>query len=77
MTPDAIARWERERSRGRPNFIWRRGVIGWGMPAALLTIAYRAWQLHVAGSAWALTPPLREGTAVSLLACVRMVPLVT
>ena len=67
MTPDAVARWERERSRGRSHFIWRRGVAGWGVPAAMLTIAYRAWQLHTLGAAWTMTPDLREGIFVAAI----------
>jgi hypothetical protein len=47
-----IARWERERARGRMPFIIRRGVVGWGVPAALLTIAYKLLQAHA--FTWAL-----------------------
>jgi hypothetical protein len=39
-----MARWERERSRGRTAFIWRHGVAAWGLPAACLTIAYKVFQ---------------------------------
>ena len=67
MTPEAAERWERERARGRSYFIWRRGVIGWGVPAALLTIALRAYQLHALGPAWTMTPDLREGITIALV----------
>jgi hypothetical protein len=60
VTPEAAARWERERARGRNHFVWRRGVVGWGAPAALMTIAYKLWQLHVAGATLALTPQVRD-----------------
>lgn len=39
-----IARWERERAPGRLSFILRRGVLTWGVPAALLTIIYKVVQ---------------------------------
>jgi hypothetical protein len=67
VSPEAVARWERERSRGRSHFIWRRGVVGWGVPAAMLTIAYKAWQLHALGGAFAMTNDLRDGIALSVV----------
>lgn len=39
-----IRRWERLRANGRSYFIWRNGVVGWGLPAALLTAAYKVIQ---------------------------------
>ena len=36
-----IRRWERLRANGRSAFIWRNGVVGWGLPAALLTAVYK------------------------------------
>jgi hypothetical protein len=39
-----IARWERTRALGRTDFILRRGVLGWGLPAAILTIVYKVVQ---------------------------------
>jgi hypothetical protein len=41
---DAMQRWEQRRAGGRASFIWRYGVLGWGLPAALLTIAYAVIQ---------------------------------
>jgi hypothetical protein len=40
----AIARWEKTRAMGRTDFIIRRGVLGWGVPAAIFTIVYKAIQ---------------------------------
>lgn len=62
-----IARWERNRARGRRAFIWRRGVFGWGLPAAALTIVYRVFQEQ--GWQWSLemSQPLRNGIVVALL----------
>lgn len=28
----AVARWERERKAGALRYVWRKGVIGWGLP---------------------------------------------
>ena len=65
--PEAIARWERTRAMGRTTFIWRRGVFGWGIPVALLTIAYQVVQEQ--GFVWRLvmTQHLRVGIGVTML----------
>ena len=65
--PDAIARWERTRAMGRSTFIWRRGVFGWGIPVALLTIAYQVVQEQ--GFVWRLvmTQHLKVGIGVAML----------
>ena len=31
MTNKEITRWDKVREKGRQYFIWRRGVIGWGL----------------------------------------------
>jgi hypothetical protein len=65
--PDAVARWERNRAMGRSMFIWRRGVFGWGIPIALLTIAYQIVQEQ--GFVWqfVMTQHLRTGIALAAL----------
>jgi len=65
--PDAIARWERNRAMGRSSFIWRRGVFGWGIPIALVTIAYQVVQEQ--GFVWRLvmTQHLKTGIGVAML----------
>jgi len=65
--PSAIARWERNRAMGRSTFIWRRGVLGWGVPIALLTIAYQVVQEQ--GFVWRLvmTQHLKTGIGVAML----------
>ena len=64
---DAIVRWERNRAMGRSTFIWRRGVFGWGVPVALLTIAYQVVQEQ--GFVWRLvmTQHLKTGIAIAML----------
>jgi hypothetical protein len=64
---DAIVRWERNRAMGRSTFIWRRGVFGWGVPVALLTIAYQVFQEQ--GFVWRLvmTQHLKTGIGVAML----------
>jgi len=63
----ALARWERNRAMGRSTFIWRRGVFGWGVPIALLTIAYQVVQEQ--GFVWRLvmTQHLKTGIGVAML----------
>ena len=51
-----LRRWERMRAQGRTYFIWRHGVVGWGIPAAILTMAYKMFEAR--GLAWSLTIPL-------------------
>jgi hypothetical protein len=64
--PDA--RWEQQRAMGRRAFVWRYGVLGWGLPAALLTIAYAF--IKEQGFSWsadAASSKLRIGIAVTLV----------
>ena len=63
----ALARWERNRAMGRTTFIWRRGVFGWGIPVALLTIAYQV--VREQGFVWRLvmTQHLKVGIGVTML----------
>ena len=65
--PAAMAAWERNRAMGRSTFIWRRGVFGWGIPVALITIAYQIVQEQ--GFVWRLvmTQHLRTGIAIAVL----------
>ena len=65
LTPAARAEWERRRAGGRAAFIWRQGVLGFGAPAAVLSIAYKVVQEQ--GFAWsaALSPHLRQSIAVA------------
>ena len=65
--PQAVARWERTRAMGRSTFIWRRGVFGWGIPVALVTIAYQVVQEQ--GFVWRLvmTQHLKTGIGVAML----------
>lgn len=68
---DTIARWERARSRGRTWFVWLNGVAMWGLPAALLTIAYKVFQEHGRLGVETLNAPfsqkLRVAIAISLV----------
>ena len=36
-----VVRWRKLRAGGRSAFVWRHGVVGWGLPAALVTAAYK------------------------------------
>ena len=65
--PSAIARWERNRAMDRSTFIWRRGVFGWGVPIALVTIAYQVVQEQ--GFVWRLvmTQHLKTGIGLAML----------
>jgi hypothetical protein len=61
-------RWERQRAMGRRAFVWRYGVLGWGLPAALLTIAYAF--IKEQGFSWSAasaSPKLRAGVVITLV----------
>ena len=62
-----IERWEKYRAMGRTDFIVRRGVLGWGLPAALLTVAYKAYQEQGLVLPPHLTDGLREAITLALL----------
>jgi hypothetical protein len=40
ITPQRLERIRRKLSRGRPSFIWRYGVLGWGVPVFLMITAW-------------------------------------
>ncbi len=63
-----LRRWERQREHGRTHFLWRNGVLGWGLPAALLTAGYKVVQEQGLVLSPALTPTLRN--ALVLIAIV-------
>jgi hypothetical protein len=62
------SRWEKQRAMGRRAFVWRYGVLGWGLPAALLTIAYAF--IREQGFSWsadAASSRLRLGIVITLV----------
>ncbi len=64
--PDS--RWEKQRAMGRRAFVWRYGVLGWGLPAALLTIAYAfTKEQGFSWSADAASSKLRLGIVITLV----------
>jgi hypothetical protein len=46
----AHERWLRTRAAGRVSFIWRYGVIGWGLPAGVFAAGYRVLQFRARSS---------------------------
>ena len=52
---------------GRSTFIWRHGVFGWGIPAAVLTVVYKLIQEQ--GFVWSLvmSERLRNGIGVAMV----------
>jgi hypothetical protein len=67
----AQERWARTRSIGRTGFIWRYGVVAWGLPGGTVTAIYRVIQLHARGTEWSLhvIRPLWESVAGIFVAC--------
>ena len=64
----AMRRWERLRANGRSAFVWRNGVVGWGLPAALVTAAYKIIQNQ--GLVWPTTLDGELRTPLILIALV-------
>jgi hypothetical protein len=50
LVAQAQARWTRTRAGGRRAFVWRYGVVGWGVPIGALAAAYHVLRVR------ALTP---------------------
>ncbi|MGQ0646344.1 MAG: hypothetical protein ACT4P7_02165 [Gemmatimonadaceae bacterium] len=62
--------WERKRAAGRTRFIIRKGVLGWGIPAAFLTIFYKVIQEQ--GLVW--TPRLTENLRAAIVIAIIVFP---
>ena len=52
---------------GRSTFIWRRGVFGWAIPIAFLTIAYQIVQEQGFVRRLVMTQHLKTGIALAML----------
>ena len=63
-----LARWARLRAGGRAAFVWRNGVVGWGLPAAVVTALYKV--VEAQGLAWPPTLPDELRPALVLIALV-------
>lgn len=61
------AEWEKERALGRTGFILRRGVMTYGLPAAVLVILYKIGQEQGFSRTPALTSDLREAIVVAIV----------
>ena len=63
-----LRRWEKLREHGRSHFVWRHGVGGWGLPAAIVTMLYK--MVEAQGFAWSLqlTADLRHAFALIAIA---------
>jgi hypothetical protein len=46
LVAHAQARWARTRATGRRAFVWRYGVVGWGLPAGALATAYHIFRVR-------------------------------
>lgn len=64
----ALHRWERVRAQGRSHFVWRNGVAGWGLPAAIVTMAYQ--MIEEQGFVWstAISADLQHALALIAIA---------
>src|SRR5580704_8035554 len=67
----AQERWARTRTIGRVAFVWRYGVVLWGLPAGTITACYHVIQLHTPGTAWSIAEirPMWQSIAGVMIAC--------
>jgi hypothetical protein len=65
------ARWARTRTVGRATFVWRYGVVGWGIPIGAVTACYDVIHLHAPGAAWSVAGlrPLWQSIVGLMVAC--------
>jgi hypothetical protein len=52
---------------GRTTFIWRRGVFGWAIPIALMTIGYQIVQEQGFVRRLVMTQHLKTGIALTMV----------
>lgn len=64
---EQIARWEKHRAAGRTDFIVRRGVIGWGLPAAVFAVLYKVIQQQGFVATPHLTDELRGAIVLAII----------
>lgn len=65
---DEMRQWEEKRALGRRGFMIRYGLVGWGIPAALLTIAYAVFaEQGLAMDHETFSTKLRIGIAAALV----------
>lgn len=67
-----IERWEKLRALGRTDFILRRGVLGWGIPAAVITVLYKVVQEQ----GFVLSPHLTDNLRTAIVVAVLLFPTV-
>jgi hypothetical protein len=69
----AHARWVRTRGAGRTAFVWRYGVMGWGLPCGGLSVGYQVIRAHAVDPAlpWSVAAmrPLLGGIIGLLVVC--------
>jgi hypothetical protein len=64
---DDSSPWARERAQGRTNFIWRRGVLGWGIPAAVAVVLYKTVQEQGVVLTPQLTDSLKRAIGIAIV----------
>ena len=68
LDPVAMARWERYRAGGRSHFVWRYGVVGFGVPMAVVAVVYKLVQEQGLNWSLVMSTHLRLGIAVAVVA---------
>ena len=66
-----LAQWSKERALGRRGFIMRRGVLTWGLPAAIMTIVYKTVQEQ----GFVRSPHLTQSLATAIVVALVVFPL--
>lgn len=50
FNPKSVAKWEHQRQAGKKSYVWRVGVLGWGVPMFIVMTGYFYVQQH--GTNW-------------------------
>ena len=70
VAQQARTRWLRTRDVGRSAFVWRYGIVGWGLPAGAVSAAVHIVRVHGSNSPWTLEAVRPLWGSVAGLLCV-------
>jgi hypothetical protein len=54
VAQQARTRWLRTRDAGRSAFVWRYGIVGWGLPAGAVSAFVHVVRVHGSGPPWTM-----------------------
>jgi hypothetical protein len=73
VAQQARTRWLRTRDAGRSAFVWRYGIVGWGLPAGAASAFVHVMRVHGSGPPWTVAAVRPLWGSVAGLICVSAV----